>query len=240
MRQEIKKADSKYIKFRNRVESFLIGAVGAILIVSVASQCGGTTQRPAMADGHYDRYVPLQSVEIPQRSDPGPIPQEYVEKARELKQERLRQVSEEVQAQQVWIRETPNYTDEDLRCLAANIYYESRGESRAGRMGVGIVTLNRVNHGNWPGSVCEVVKQPYQFSWMNAKDFVYPQPDNPIDARALEEIEQMASFLLDGGYSSVDHPAHDAYHFYNPNLVSWEFDNDYNVIAEIGNHRFLS
>ena len=51
------------------------------------------------------------------------------------------------------------------QCLIANIFFESRGESKKGMQAVAAVTMNRVNHKNYPDSVCAVVFQKKQFSW---------------------------------------------------------------------------
>lgn len=51
---------------------------------------------------------------------------------------------------------------ESLQCLALNIYYEARGESAAGQVAVGEVTMNRVRSGIYPSTVCNVV---YQKNW---------------------------------------------------------------------------
>ncbi|MEM8539026.1 MAG: cell wall hydrolase [Pseudomonadota bacterium] len=65
----------------------------------------------------------------------------------------------------------PNHPmDRALVCMARNIYYESRGQSREGQVAVGHVVLNRVKHRYYPNSVCRVIKQggrngPCQFSW---------------------------------------------------------------------------
>lgn len=53
----------------------------------------------------------------------------------------------------------------DQQCLAANVFFEARGESLKGMKAVAAVTLNRVNHKNYPRSVCAVVFQKKQFSW---------------------------------------------------------------------------
>lgn len=55
--------------------------------------------------------------------------------------------------------------DPELMCLAKNIFHEARGESIEGQIAVGIVTLNRVRSDKYPNNVCDVVYQPYQFSW---------------------------------------------------------------------------
>ena len=53
----------------------------------------------------------------------------------------------------------------ETNCLEKNIYFESRGESLAGMIAVGLVTLNRVSSPKWPNSECDVVWQRKQFSW---------------------------------------------------------------------------
>jgi len=57
----------------------------------------------------------------------------------------------------------------ELTCLAENIYYEAAGETLAGKMAVGLVTLNRVRSGRFARTICGVVNQRVggscQFSW---------------------------------------------------------------------------
>lgn len=61
----------------------------------------------------------------------------------------------------------------ELKCLAENIYYEAGQESYAGKIAVANVTMNRVNSGMYPKTVCGVVHESStnpqtitcQFSW---------------------------------------------------------------------------
>lgn len=55
--------------------------------------------------------------------------------------------------------------DKETKCLAETMYYEARGEPIAGIIEVGNVVLNRVKDRRWPGTVCGVVYQPWQFEW---------------------------------------------------------------------------
>lgn len=54
-------------------------------------------------------------------------------------------------------------------CLADNIYFEARGESKAGQKAVALVTINRTYSDMFPKTVCAVVRQTHnevcQFSW---------------------------------------------------------------------------
>ena len=54
--------------------------------------------------------------------------------------------------------------DKQVKCLAENIYHESRGESLKGQVAVAKVTLNRLDEG-YANTVCGVVKQGCQFAW---------------------------------------------------------------------------
>jgi spore germination cell wall hydrolase CwlJ-like protein len=60
----------------------------------------------------------------------------------------------------------PTEIDPELRCLAGAVYFESRGESLAGQLAVAHVVINRANSGRFPKSLCGVVHQPSQFSFV--------------------------------------------------------------------------
>tara|TARA_R110002020_G_scaffold255088_2_gene468891 strand:- start:17757 stop:18167 length:411 start_codon:yes stop_codon:yes gene_type:complete len=90
----------------------------------------------------------------------------------------------------------------EVECLSLNIYWESKGESRLGQFAVALVTLNRVDHQEFPGSVCEVVYQGIhkdgfpirdrcQFSW-----YCDSRSDIPRDRQALERASEIAEFIL--------------------------------------------
>jgi len=56
--------------------------------------------------------------------------------------------------------------DEQFECLASAVYFESRGEPLAGQLAVAEVILNRVKSGRFRSTICDVVKQPSQFSFV--------------------------------------------------------------------------
>jgi len=58
--------------------------------------------------------------------------------------------------------------DPEQDCLASAVYFEARGESLKGQLAVADVVLNRVRSEKYPDTVCEVVEQPWQFSFVNA------------------------------------------------------------------------
>lgn len=70
--------------------------------------------------------------------------------------------------------------DAELNCLAIGVYYESKGEPLEGQLAVAEVILNRTESGRFPRSVCGVLKQRGQFSFVRGGQL--PQP--PAGARA--------------------------------------------------------
>ncbi|WP_077145753.1 cell wall hydrolase [Sphingopyxis sp. KK2] len=60
----------------------------------------------------------------------------------------------------------PATLDPELRCLAGAVYFESRGESLVGQLAVAHVVINRAESGRFPASLCGVVHQPSQFSFV--------------------------------------------------------------------------
>jgi len=59
-------------------------------------------------------------------------------------------------------------TDGEQDCLASAVYFEARGEPIDGQLAVAEVVLNRSRSGRYPATICGVVTQPWQFSFVNA------------------------------------------------------------------------
>ena len=63
-----------------------------------------------------------------------------------------------------------------IRLLALTIYGEARGERDIGKIAVGTVILERVDHRDWDGTtIREVCLMPYQFSCYLPKDPNFPK-----------------------------------------------------------------
>lgn len=60
----------------------------------------------------------------------------------------------------------PETIDDELRCLAGAVYFESRSESLAGQLAVAHVVINRAESGRFPRTLCGVVYQKSQFSFV--------------------------------------------------------------------------
>ena len=64
---------------------------------------------------------------------------------------------------------------DDIVCLATNIYFESRNQSYAGQMAVGLVTLNRVEDPRYPNTICGVVYDTKYNQWWMKQGKKVPQ-----------------------------------------------------------------
>lgn len=120
--------------------------------------------------------------------------------------------------------------DTDLHCLARNIYFEARGEPRAGMVAVAFVTRNRVRSGVWKGSICDIVYQPKQFSWTSRGR------EPPIhDKQSWQLSLDIAGDVLSN--REYHDPTHNAVYFHNHQVrPSWSRSKTRTVV--IGNHAF--
>jgi Cell Wall Hydrolase len=65
----------------------------------------------------------------------------------------------------------------EMDCLAKAVYFEAKGESLDGQLAVAEVIMNRAKSGRFASTLCGVVKQPSQFSFVRGGGFpavVYP------------------------------------------------------------------
>jgi spore germination cell wall hydrolase CwlJ-like protein len=82
--------------------------------------------------------------------------------------------------------------DEEQDCLASAVYFEARGESIDGQLAVADVVLNRVASERYPDTICDVVEQPWQFSFVNATGSI-PEADRTSEAwRKAVAISEIA------------------------------------------------
>lgn len=127
--------------------------------------------------------------------------------------------------------------EQQLECLAQNIYREAGYENFEGKVAVAQVTLNRVKDGRFGKDVCGVVYQKNvmmdkvvcQFSWA-CDHAARTRPVNPAAYR--ESYEVAKKVLLEGFQLSV---LKDAL-YYHANYVNpkWPLEK----IGSIGNHIF--
>ncbi|MBW4330734.1 cell wall hydrolase [Stakelama sp. CBK3Z-3] len=132
-------------------------------------------------------------------------------------------LSDAVAAQSV-----PSNLDKELRCLATGVYFESKGESLAGQLAVADVILNRAQSQRFPDSVCSVLTQRSQFSFVRGGRLPKPRV-NSRAWRTAVAVAKIASADL------WDSPVPDAL-FFHARYVSpsWRLAK----VGAVGNHVF--
>lgn len=88
--------------------------------------------------------------------------------------------------------------DAEQRCLAGTIYFESKGESLEGQLAVAKVVLNRTASPRWPNSICGVVYQKSQFSFVRGGKM----PSIRKSSRAWSRAKAIARIALDNAWKT--------------------------------------
>ena len=80
------------------------------------------------------------------------------------------------------------YSENEMKCLSLNAYFESKGESDKGMLAVIHTTLNRVKDNRFPKTVCGVVYQKAQYSWTRYNPKVKEQEQYARAERLVKEV----------------------------------------------------
>jgi N-acetylmuramoyl-L-alanine amidase len=116
----------------------------------------------------------------------------------------------------------------EAECLAGAVYFESKGEPLAGQLAVAEVILNRTRSGRFPSSVCGVVFQRSQFSFVRSNGFppIVRSGNNWHTAVAIAKIAQAQEWSSGVGKAL----------FFHARYVSpgWRLTR----VAALGNHVF--
>lgn len=116
----------------------------------------------------------------------------------------------------------------DLECLAAAIYFESKGEPLAGQLAVAQVIKNRSKSARFAKTYCGVVRQPGQFSFVHGSGF-------PPIARSGQHWRTAVAIATVADRDLWAAPAASALYFHARRVApSWRMVR----IASVGNHVF--
>lgn len=90
-------------------------------------------------------------------------------------------------------------SDDQTDCLARAVYWESKGEPLAGQLTVAEVIINRSQSGRFASTICGVVRQRGQFSFVHG-GYIPAAPQASRDWRTAVAIAEIAQRdLADGG-----------------------------------------
>ena len=139
---------------------------------------------------------------------------------------------------------------EEIHCLAENVYFESRGENIRGQYAVAHVTLNRVNNGDYPDTVCKVVRQKSvvrstgkrvcAFSWVcePRRTIKFVGRDGTINDYAVEQYNTALVVALKVLYGDVEDVTKGATSFHNTSIPTPSWAQRMLRTVKIGNHVF--
>jgi spore germination cell wall hydrolase CwlJ-like protein len=88
--------------------------------------------------------------------------------------------------------------DGDMKCLAGAVYFESKGESLEGQLAVARVIINRAKSGRFASSLCGVVYQPGQFSFVRGRGM----PAIPMATESWRQAVAIAQIAMQDGWDS--------------------------------------
>lgn len=92
----------------------------------------------------------------------------------------------------------PGAVDGDMKCLAGAVYFESKGESLEGQLAVARVIINRAKSGRFADSLCGVVYQPSQFSFVRGGGM----PPIRLESTSWREAVAIAQIAIDDSWDS--------------------------------------
>jgi N-acetylmuramoyl-L-alanine amidase len=136
---------------------------------------------------------------------------------------------------------------EEKYCLAQNIYFEAGNQPLAGRIAVAHVTLNRMEHKQFPSKICKVIYQAKfktnwkgkevpirnkcQFSW-----YCDGKSDKPTDSETWAECIKLAEKILEKYYPDITEEAL----WYHADSVNPYWTGQLNRTVTIDNHLFYN
>jgi N-acetylmuramoyl-L-alanine amidase len=120
----------------------------------------------------------------------------------------------------------------EANCLATAVYFEARGERLEGQLAVAKVVMNRAASGKYPSNWCGVVKQPWQFSFVNPHSGQFPAID--VGSRAWAKAQGIARLAMANVIPSVSEDVL----WYHATYVAPSWGRRLNLAQKIGTHIF--
>ena len=121
-----------------------------------------------------------------------------------------------------------NSLSNEKHCLASAVYFEARGESLAGQLAVARVVLARANSGRFPSTLCGVIFQKGQFSFVRGASL----PPIQTDSKHWRNAVAISNIALDNKWQS---PVEGALFFHSRHVSpGWRLTR----IGSVDNHIF--
>lgn len=114
----------------------------------------------------------------------------------------------------------------EILCLSAIMFGEARGEPDVGKVAVAYTAINRKADPNYPKSICQVMKQPAQYQFLD-----YGMPTQSQVAYLMP----LAKAILEG---KVDDPTRGAKWFHTKQMAKPIWAKQKDIKIALGNHIF--
>lgn len=120
--------------------------------------------------------------------------------------------------------------DSEAKCLATAVYFESMGEPLQGQLAVARVVINRAASGQYPNSLCGVVKQKAQFSFVRGGRF----PRVATGSEAWAKAQAIARIAMENSAESLPLDVL----WYHADYVAPKWRKNLSRVEKIGAHIF--
>ena len=140
--------------------------------------------------------------------------------------------------------------NEELECLALNIYHEARSESLAGQYAVADVTVNRVRDRRYPATICGVVKQAVLSQWGTERGLEIPRrnmcqfswfcdgkPDIIKNQYVYNQLYELSKSIIDSNFKNLMDITDGAL-WYHADYVHPKWAKSFKKTTKIGRHIF--
>ena len=114
----------------------------------------------------------------------------------------------------------------EILCLSAIIFGEARGEPDMGKVAVAYTAINRKADPNYPKTICEVIRQPKQYQFLD-----YGMPTQT----QIAYLEPLAKAILE---KRIDDPTRGAKWFHTKQMAKPFWARQKEVKIAIANHIF--
>tara|TARA_B100000242_G_scaffold90001_1_gene60767 strand:- start:2676 stop:3278 length:603 start_codon:yes stop_codon:yes gene_type:complete len=147
--------------------------------------------------------------------------------------------------------EDPFFKNNEITCLAKNMYFEARSEGIAGVVATTQVVYNRVNSEEYPNTICEVIEQAKISQWwLKEKGIIKPiknkcqfswfcdgYSDEPKDDKTYSELFELAEQFVNGEHEGMIDITGGAL-WYHADYVHPRWANHLEVTTKVGRHIF--
>jgi spore germination cell wall hydrolase CwlJ-like protein len=155
----------------------------------------------------------------------------------------------ELKKQDLLIEELKNIDEDkqnDILCVALNIYHESRGSSLEDQIATSYVVFNRYNDNSYPlknkranKSICDIIFDKYQFCWTNNE--IIPLPK---EAKSWNNAQQVAFKLLNDSFYMKKAQEFELKHYVVSEMLASnnkpKWINKRKLTIQIGKHAYMA